>query len=74
LRKNDLTPRLKTKFKVTADSKHNKPIYENHLARQFDAPAPNWRWVSDITYISINEGWLYLAAVMDLHSRLGYVR
>ena len=69
MRENDLTPRAKRKFKVTTDSKHNKPIHKNHLARQFNAPAPNQRWVSDITYIPTNEGWLYLAVVMDLHSR-----
>jgi putative transposase len=62
-------PKTRRKFKVTTDSRHNKPIHANHLGRQFSAPSVNQRWVSDITYVPTVEGWLYLAAVMDLHSR-----
>jgi len=64
----------KRKFKVTTDSKHNLPVAENILNREFDAGSPNMSWVSDITYINTDEGWLYLAAVMDLCSRriVGY--
>jgi len=44
-------------------------VSPNHLDRQFDAPAPNVAWVTDITYIRTYEGWLYLAVVIDLFSR-----
>lgn len=58
------------KFRVvTTDSKHAHPVQENILNREFHAPKPNQKWASDITYIPTQEGWLYLAAVLDLHSR-----
>lgn len=57
------------KFKVTTDSNHNKPVSENLLQQDFHASQPNQKWVTDITYIHTSEGWLYLAAVMDLYSR-----
>jgi putative transposase len=69
MNENNIRPKAKRKFKVTTDSKHNKPIHGNHLDRQFGAMIPNQRWVSDITYIPTVEGWLYLAIVMDLYSR-----
>jgi transposase InsO family protein len=69
MRENHIHPKTRKKFKVTTDSKHTKPIHENHLARQFTAKAPNQRWVSDVTYIPTTEGWLYLAVIMDLFSR-----
>jgi transposase InsO family protein len=53
----------------TTDSVHEQPIAENVLDRQFDASVPNEKWVADITYIPTDEGWLYLAAVLDLFSR-----
>jgi transposase InsO family protein len=53
----------------TTDSRHNLPIAPNLLDRNFTAPAPNHVWLADITYIPTGEGWLYLAAVMDLYSR-----
>ncbi len=56
-------------FRATTDSAHPHPVAENTLAQRFSAPAPNQRWVSDITYIPTQEGWLYLAAVLDLYSR-----
>lgn len=56
----------KRKFKVTTDSKHNLPIVPNRLDRQFAVTAPNKAWVTDITYIATDEGWLYLAGVKDL--------
>jgi len=58
------------KFKATTNSKHNLPVAENLLEQNFYAAKPNQKWVSDITYIETREGWLYLAVVMDLHSRL----
>jgi putative transposase len=57
------------KYKATTNSKHQHPVSENILARQFKACKPNQLWVTDITYIPTNEGWLYLATVMDLYSR-----
>lgn len=59
----------KRKFKVTTDSEHNKPIYGNVLNRDFSTTAINQKWVGDITYISTSQGWLYLAVVIDVHSR-----
>lgn len=59
----------KKKFKVTTDSEHNKPIFENVLNRDFKTMTLNQKWVQDITYIYTEEGWLYLAVVIDLHSR-----
>ena len=57
------------KFRVTTESKHNLPVSPNLLNRQFDVKEPNRVWASDITYVWTREGWLYLAAVMDLYSR-----
>ncbi|MCK8826569.1 IS3 family transposase [Natroniella acetigena] len=59
----------KRKFRVTTDSNHNLPIKENLLERKFDVTEKNKVWVSDITYISTKEGWLYLAVMIDLYSR-----
>jgi len=63
--------RAKTKrmFKVTTNSKHKLPIAPNLLARNFTTASPDTVWVADITYIWTREGWLYLAAVLDLYSR-----
>ena len=56
-------------FKVTTDSKHDRPVAPNVLDRAFEQTAPNQAWVSDITYVPTREGWLYLAAVEDLCTR-----
>ena len=56
------------KFKVTTDSGHNLPVAENILEQNFDVTAPNKVWLSDITYIPTDEGWLYLAGHKDLCS------
>ena len=61
--------RKKPRYVVTTDSKHNLPIAPNLLDRNFQPEQPDAVWTSDITYIPTDEGWLYLAAVMDLHSR-----
>lgn len=53
----------------TTDSRHDQPIAANVLDRNFGADLPNRKWAADITYIQTDEGWLYLAAVMDLCSR-----
>ena len=54
------------KFKATTDSTHTLPVAENLLEQQFEASAPNQVWMSDITYIPTDEGWLYCAAHKDL--------
>jgi transposase InsO family protein len=64
-----VTARQRRKFKVTTDSKHSLPVAPNLLERDFTASRPNEVWVSDITYIWTNQGWLYLAVVLDLFSR-----
>lgn len=56
------------RFKITTDSRHNLPVADNLLDQKFEATAPNRIWVSDITYISTDEGWLYLAGHKDLFS------
>ena len=61
--------RGKRKFVVTTDSKHSLPVAENLLARDFHPSAPDRVWSGDITYIATDEGWLYLACVIDLFSR-----
>ncbi len=65
----NLTCKTKRKFKVTTDSKHQLPISPNLLQRNFNADQPNQIYVGDITYIQTQEGWLYLAVVIDLFSR-----
>jgi transposase InsO family protein len=65
-----LRAKAKRKFVPrTTDSAHAQPIAPNVLDRQFHADAPNRKWAGDITYIPTDEGWLYLAGVIDLHSR-----
>ncbi|KZE72874.1 transposase [Paenibacillus elgii] len=64
-----LKSRTTKKYKATTNSKHNLPVAANVLNQQFQASAPNQVWMTDITYISTDEGWLYLASVMDLYSR-----
>jgi transposase InsO family protein len=58
------------KFVVTTDSSHSLPVAPDLLQRNFNADSPNLKWTSDITYIDTEEGWLYLAAFIDLHSRM----
>jgi putative transposase len=56
----------KKKYKATTDSKHTLPVAENILEQNFETAAPNQVWVTDITYIPTDEGWLYLAGHKDL--------
>lgn len=65
----ELICKNKRKFIATTDSKHNKPVAPNLLARNFTVAQPNRCYVGDITYIATDEGWLYLATVIDLYSR-----
>jgi len=69
MRRNDIRAKQKKKFKATTNSKHNLPVAENLLERQFSVDQPNAAWVGDITYITTEEGWLYLATWIDLCSR-----
>lgn len=64
-----LRARAARKYKATTQSQHDLPVAPNRLGQNFTAPAPNRVWVSDITYLWTAEGWLYLAAVLDLHAR-----
>ncbi|MDP2345042.1 MAG: IS3 family transposase [Deltaproteobacteria bacterium] len=57
------------RFQVTTDSNHEFDVAPNLVKRNFDVDAPNRCWVTDITYIATTEGWLYLAAIVDLFSR-----
>ena len=61
--------RGKRKFKATTDSNHSMPVAPNRLARGFAPAAPNTAWTSDVTYIATDEGWLYLAVILDLFNR-----
>lgn len=69
MQENGLQARRKRRFRKTTDSNHSQPIAPNVLARQFDVGAPNRSWVTDVTAIWTLEGWLFLAAMIDLYSR-----
>jgi len=69
MRANEIRAKQKRKFVLTTDSKHDLPVASNILERKFAVDEPNTVWLSDITYIPTDEGWLYLAGVLDLCSR-----
>jgi putative transposase len=69
MKENGIRAKRKKKFKVTTDSNHKLPVAENVLNRQFKTEEKDKAWVSDITYVSTEEGWLYLAVFIDLYSR-----
>lgn len=69
MRAEDIRAQRKKKRKRTTDSQHDYPIAPNWLNRDFQAKAPNQKWLGDITFIPTQEGWLYLAAILDLFSR-----
>jgi transposase InsO family protein len=69
MRKNGIFARRKRKFRKTTDSAHADPIAPNTLDRKFHAEQPNKAWVTDVTYVWTLEGWVYLAAILDLCSR-----
>lgn len=69
MRENGIQGRSKRRFKRTTDSRHGGPIAPNLLARRFDVSEPNRAWVTDVTAIATDEGWLYLAPMLDLCSR-----
>jgi len=64
-----LEGRKRRRFRKTTDSNHRLPIAPNLLQRNFTATAPNQAWVTDITFLWTEQGWLYLAAILDLFSR-----
>jgi transposase InsO family protein len=69
MREEGLEGQRKRRFRVTTDSRHSHPVAANELNRNFTTSAPNKIWVTDITYIWTREGWIYLAAILDLFSR-----
>jgi len=69
MRRQHLVAKAARKFKVTTDSNHRLPVAPNLLKQNFDADKPNQKWAGDITYLYTSEGWLYLAVMIDLHSR-----
>jgi len=64
-----LKVKQKRKYKVTTDSNHTLPVADNVLNRDFSPAAPNQAWGSDITYLWTQQGWIYLAVIIDLYSR-----
>jgi len=69
MREKGIVARRKRRFRRTTDSNHSHPIAPNLLRREFDVALPNKAWVTDVTYVWTLEGWLYLAAILDLCSR-----
>ena len=69
MRQHGIRARGERRFRVTTDSRHGLPIAPNLLYRNSTVAAPNQAWTGDITYIPPNEGWLFLAVVIDLFSR-----
>ena len=69
MKKAGVLVRHRKKHKVTTNSKHNQPVYDNLVARQFDVKEKDSVYAGDITYVWTQEGWLYLAVILDLYSR-----
>ena len=70
MQKHGIRARGRRCFRVaTTDSRHDLPIAPNRLGRNFSPPRPDTAWSGDITYIATEEGWLFLAVVIDLFSR-----
>jgi putative transposase len=69
MRDNGLRAKAAKKYKATTNSNHSLPVAPNRLEQNFTADVPDQKWVSDITYIWTEEGWLYLAVVLELYSR-----
>ncbi len=69
MRKANIACKQRRRFRVTTNSQHHLPVAENALNRQFNVETANKIWVADITYLWTHEGWLYIAAVLDLFSR-----
>lgn len=69
MKQKQLACKTRKRFKVTTHSKHGLPVAPNLLERKYNVQAPNCYWVGDISYVLTQEGWLYLAVVIDLYSR-----
>jgi transposase InsO family protein len=69
MREQGIQARRKRRFRHTTDSNHSSPVAPNLLARNFDPQAPNQAWVTDVTYVWTDEGWLFLAVMLDLFAR-----
>lgn len=69
MKENGLQARRKKRFRSTTNSEHDNPVADNVLDRQFDVETPDTAYVSDITYLSTAEGWMYLCTILDLASR-----
>lgn len=69
MRENRIQARRKRRFRRTTDSNHPNPVAPNVLARRFEPASPNAVWVTDVTYVWTDEGWLYLAIMLDLFAR-----
>jgi putative transposase len=69
MREANVWVRYRRRYRVTTDSSHRQPVFENLLKREFTVTAPNRVWASDISYVWTREGWLYLAVVIDLYAR-----
>jgi putative transposase len=69
MRAKGIVAKTRRRFRATTDSKHNLPIAPNILNQNFEVNHPDTVWVADITYIRTEEGWLYLAGILDLFNR-----
>jgi len=69
MREHEIRARHKRRWKATTDSKHGWPVAPNIVERNFAPEAPNRLWSADLTYLWTDEGWLYLAVVIDLFNR-----
>lgn len=69
MREHGIRSKVQRKFRATTDSSHELPVAPNEVKRDFTATAPNQLWCTDITYLWTEEGWLYLAAIIDVFTR-----
>jgi putative transposase len=70
MKEHDIRAKHKRRYKATTDSKHALPVAANVLDQRFETSRPDQTWTADITFIPTGEGWLYLAVVMDLYTRM----
>lgn len=70
MRESGCNVKSRRKFKATTYSKHTRPVSPNILQQKFSVTTPNTVWTGDVTYVQTGEGWLYLAVVLDLYSRM----